>query len=125
MGLDGLVVAGSHGFDIWSPPTARSGATRAPSSTALLAQVTSELESGAGEIEGALVEPKAASVALHYRLVAEADSGRVVWLVDQVLADHPGELKVTPGKMVYRGAAGVRLGQGQGRALPARGTAPG
>ena len=100
MGLDDLVVAGSHGFDIASPD----GAVRRDEGARfaeLLTEVRSELESGAAGIHGALVEPKAASVALHYRLVPEADRARAGELVDVVLERHPGQLKVTPGKMVY------------------------
>jgi trehalose 6-phosphate phosphatase len=54
----------------------------------------------ADPIEGSLVEPKKASVgaalpARRRRRPAE-DRG-----VDRLLAEHPDELKVTPGKMVY------------------------
>ena len=52
-------------------------------------------------IEGALVEPKKASVAAHYRLVAEDERHMVKDIVDAILADHPDDLKVTPGKMVF------------------------
>ena len=54
-----------------------------------------------GSVEGALVEPKRSSVAVHYRLVAEVERPRIKAVVDAALAEHPGELKVTPGKMVY------------------------
>ena len=100
MRLNSLVVAGSHGFDISSPDGGiqrNEGARFAE----LLGAVRSELETGAREIEGALVEPKAASVALHYRLVPAQDRSRVKEVLDQVLDRHPRELKVTPGKMVY------------------------
>ena len=40
-------------------------------------------------------------MAVHYRLVADGERARVKALVDGLLADHPDELKVTPGKMVY------------------------
>ena len=100
MRLDHLVVAGSHGFDIWSPD---GGVQRTEGArfADLLADGRAELEAAAAGIEGALVEPKAASVALHYRLVPAPDHGRVKGLVDQVLSRRPGALKVTPGKMVY------------------------
>ena len=49
----------------------------------------------------ALIEPKKASVAVHYRLVSESQRPRIKELVDGLLAEHPDELKVTPGKMVY------------------------
>jgi hypothetical protein len=54
-----------------------------------------------GPIEGALVEPKKTSVAAHYRLVSEEERPRIKRIVDAVLEEHPDELKVTPGKMVY------------------------
>ena len=54
-----------------------------------------------GSVEGALVEPKRSSVAVHYRLVDEAERPRIKAVVDELLAEHAGELKVTPGKMVY------------------------
>jgi trehalose 6-phosphate phosphatase len=52
-------------------------------------------------IEGALVEPKKTSVAAHYRLVSDEERPRVKEIVDAMLGEHPNELKVTPGKMVY------------------------
>lgn len=100
MGLDTLIVAGSHGFDIWSPDGGI-GRNEAARFADLLQAVRRELQTAAGEVEGALVEPKAVSVALHYRLVRAEDRPRVQQVVEQVLAAHPGELKLTPGKMVY------------------------
>ena len=52
-------------------------------------------------MNGALVEPKKSSVAVHYRLVDEHERPRIKELVDRVLAANPEALKVTPGKMVY------------------------
>jgi trehalose 6-phosphate phosphatase len=47
------------------------------------------------------VERKRASVAVHYRL-ADADAAeRVAEFVRRLLARRSGELKLTPGKMVY------------------------
>jgi trehalose 6-phosphate phosphatase len=63
--------------------------------------VTARLRDELGSIEGALVEPKKASVAAHYRLVREEERPAVEAVVERLLADHPEELKVTPGKMVY------------------------
>jgi trehalose 6-phosphate phosphatase len=100
MRLDGLVVAGSHGFDIWSP----TGAIRRDEGArfaGLLADVRSTLAGAARDIEGALIEPKAASVAVHYRLVRDRDRPRVKQMVDAVMDRHPDQLKITPGKMVY------------------------
>lgn len=101
MRLDDLVVAGSHGFDIHDPAT---GVITHDASTGfedLVAEVTEAVRTRAAAIEGTLVEPKHASVALHYRAVGEAEHGRVQELVDGVLAEHPDRLRVTPGKFVH------------------------
>jgi trehalose 6-phosphate phosphatase len=101
MGVDDLVVAGSHGFDIWSPEGGEIEHQAAAGSEELLERVTARLHEELDSIEGALVEPKKASVAAHYRLVSDAERPAVEAVVEQLLAANFEELKVTPGKMVY------------------------
>jgi trehalose 6-phosphate phosphatase len=101
MGIDDLIVAGSHGFDIWSPAGGAIEREEGAGIEGLLDEVKERLHREMEPIRGALVEPKKASVAAHYRLVAEEERPRVKEVVDAVLAEHPDELKVTPGKMVY------------------------
>jgi trehalose 6-phosphate phosphatase len=66
-----------------------------------------------GPIEGALIEPKKTSVAAHYRLVSDQEKPRIKAIVDAVLAEHPSELKVTPGKMVYEIQPNVEWDKGK------------
>jgi trehalose-6-phosphatase len=40
-------------------------------------------------IDGALVEPKKASVAAHFRRVSEGERHRIKDVVDEILAAHP------------------------------------
>src|SRR5438105_7329512 len=101
MGLDNLIVAGSHGFDIWSPAGGAIQREEGASFEGLLREVEAKLRAGLAEIPGALVEPKKSSVAAHFRLVAEEHRPRVKEIVDAILSEHPEELKVTPGKMVF------------------------
>ena len=101
MGIHDLVVAGSHGFDIWSPDQGTIEHDAAQSYEQLIAAVTRRLQAELAGIDGALVEPKKASVAAHYRLVAPDERRRVTEVVERLLAEHSDELKVTPGKMVY------------------------
>jgi trehalose 6-phosphate phosphatase len=101
MGIDDLIVAGSHGFDIWSPAGGEIRREEGENFRELLEAVESRLRNELDPIEGALVEPKKSSVAAHYRLVSEDERPRVGRVVEEILADYPGELKVTPGKMVY------------------------
>jgi trehalose 6-phosphate phosphatase len=99
LGLDDLIVAGSHGFDIWSPE-GTIGREEGAEFEALLDEVKARLHEDLVPIEGALVEPKRSSVAAHYRLVSDEERPRVKEIVDAILAEYPDELKVTPGKMV-------------------------
>ncbi len=101
MGLDDLIVAGSHGFDIWSPLGGAIEREEGAEFGGLLDEVKERLRAETSSIEGALVEPKKISVAVHYRLVSEEERQGVKEIVDAVLAEHPDDLKVTPGKMVY------------------------
>jgi len=101
MGLDDLVIAGSHGFDIHDPARGVIEHDASRGWEDLVAEVTERVRTAAAEIEGTQVEPKHASVALHDRHVADADRPRVQELVDAVLAEHPGQLRVTPGKFVH------------------------
>jgi trehalose 6-phosphate phosphatase len=101
MGVDDLIVAGSHGFDIWSPAGGEVRREEGEDFRGLLEDVESRLRDELGAVEGALVEPKKSSVAAHYRLVPEGERPRVGQVVEKILADHPDELKVTSGKMVY------------------------
>ncbi len=101
MGVDDLIVAGSHGFDIWSPSGGAIQRQEGTEFKALLEEVRERLQRELGSIQGALVEPKSNSVAAHCRLVPEAERHRVGEVVEAVLREHPDELKLTPGKMVY------------------------
>jgi trehalose 6-phosphate phosphatase len=101
MGLDNLIVAGSHGFDIWSPDEGTIEHDAGSGYEELLEEVKAWLSEEVGSIEGASVEPKKASVAVHYRLVSEEDQEIIKQTVDSILADYPEDLKMTPGKMVY------------------------
>lgn len=101
MGLDNLIVAGSHGFDIWSPSGGAIQKEHGGEFAEVLEAVKQQLHEVMDPIEGALVEPKKGSVAAHYRLVPDQDRGKIKDIVDRILARHPDQLKVTPGKMVY------------------------
>jgi trehalose 6-phosphate phosphatase len=102
MGVDDLVVAGSHGFDIWSPEAGTLEHEAGSAQEGLIENVTAELDQAVGDVPGVAIEPKKISVAAHYRLVVdEGDRTKVREAVQQLLAERPDELKMTPGKMVY------------------------
>jgi trehalose-phosphatase len=96
--VDGIVYAGSHGFDI-----AGGGGLRRQLGAAYLSVLQTaetELREALDEIPGAQLERKHFSVAAHYRNVNENDAFRVALAVDAVAARHP-ELRGIDGKKVY------------------------
>ena len=101
MGVNDLVVAGSHGFDIWHPQRGTLEHRAATGFESLVESVTGRLRDEVGDLAGVLIEPKRASVAVHYRLASENDRVRVAEVVRDLLAERPSQLKVTPGKLVY------------------------
>src|SRR6266487_6454339 len=77
MALDNLIVAGSHGFDIWSPAGGSIQREEGASLEGLLREVEARLRAELADLPGALVEPKKRSVAAHFRLVAQEQRPRV------------------------------------------------
>ena len=96
--VDGIVYAGSHGFDIAGAGGLRRelGAAYLP----VLDTAETELREALDEIPGAQLERKHFSVAAHYRNVNENDASRVALAVDAVAARHR-ELRRMDGKKVY------------------------
>jgi trehalose-phosphatase len=99
IGIDDLVVAGSHGFDIAGPGwehqhQAGSGALPA------LAAAADELERELGSVPGALVERKQFAVTVHFRRVDPAEHARFDDVVERIARAHP-ELRRTGGKMIH------------------------
>jgi trehalose-phosphatase len=100
VGLDEIYYAGSHGFEISGP----GGFTRDHEAWAgyipKVRDMTAELKGRLDQIQGALVEEKRFTVAVHYRLVKAADQAAVDAIVDDVLGRHPSFRKAH-GKKVY------------------------
>lgn len=100
MNVDDLVVAGSHGFDIWTPAAGSIEMRMGGEHKELIERVRQQVSEELSGIEGVLIEPKLTSVAVHYRLVDPSRQQTVIDCVERILAAHPDALKVTPGKMV-------------------------
>lgn len=104
VGLENVFYAGSHGFDITGPPLAEGGPPLRHEVGDGIPEKVERAAAALGRelagIPGALVEPKRFAVAVHYRLVADADLPRVEQAVDRVLAGSPG-LRKGLGKKVF------------------------
>jgi trehalose 6-phosphate phosphatase len=109
MGVDDLVVAGSHGFDIWSP---NEGEIQHDAASAFsdVVEAAYRLRAELGSIPGVVVKPKRVSVAVRYRLVDQDQRDRRATTAGAVFAE-PDRRKVMPGKMVYEHPTEDRLGQ--------------
>jgi len=99
VGLDSLVYAGAHGFDILD--AREGGVTHQVGSGAvpILDEAERELKQALASVPGAQVEGKRFAVAAHYRRVAQTDVGRVRRAVEAIATRHP-ELMMTGGKKV-------------------------
>jgi len=96
--VDGIVYAGSHGFEI-----AGAGGLRRELGVAylpVLDTAETELREALDEIQGAQLERKHFSVAAHYRNAKENDAFSVALAVDAVAARHR-ELRRMDGKKVH------------------------
>jgi trehalose 6-phosphate phosphatase len=67
LGLDGLYVAGSHGFELIAPDGTHTVQDRAAAKAEDLGAAADALQAEVGGIDGVLVENKRFSIAVHYR----------------------------------------------------------
>jgi len=98
--LEGLIYAGSHGFDISSPDEMNLDFQMGKEFLPLLDRIEKKLEKAIMPVQGALVERKKFSIAVHYRLVPEELVEKVEKIVDQTLSEEP-KLRKGYGKMVF------------------------
>ena len=96
--IDGIVYAGSHGFDIAGPRRLRR--QEAIEFLPALDVAEKELREKLAGIADALVERKRFSIATHYRKVNENDFPKLERAVSEVAAQHR-ELRRMEGKKVY------------------------
>ena len=100
IGLDRVFYAGSHGFDIAGPGRLHDRPEEAEGFLPLIEEAEGALREGIRGIDGAEVERKTFSIAVHFRNVAEGDVGRVEHTVDDVVARHD-KLRKGRGKKVF------------------------
>lgn len=112
VGLETVIYAGSHGFDIAGPSGRgiqhKEGADYVPA----IARAARDLRRRLGSIEGVIVEDKTYAVAVHYRMVKAGRLGRVKQAVDSVLARYPS-LRRTRGKKVFELRPGMDWDKGK------------
>lgn len=100
VGLDELVYAGSHGFDILGPDGLRMQQEDARAALPELDQAQEKLGKRLSDIRGVRVERKGFAVAVHFRQAAEIDLDRIEHLVDRIQQEHP-TLRKRSGKKIF------------------------
>lgn len=100
VGLADLVYAGSHGFEIAGPRGLQQVLPQAREAVPALDVAERTLLAATDGIDGALVERKRFTIAVHYRLVREAEVPAVERAVDAALARHPA-LRKRHGRKVF------------------------
>lgn len=98
--LDDVLYAGSHGFEIAGPEGRIATLEKGTELLPVLDDAENALRQGIADVDGAAIERKRFSIAVHYRRVREADRPRVEAAVDYVLTLHSG-LRKGHGKKVY------------------------
>jgi alpha,alpha-trehalase len=96
--IDGIIYAGSHGFDIAGPHGLRR--QEAIQFLPALDVAEKQLREKLAGIAGVLIERKRFSIATHYRNVNESDFPKLERAVSEVAARHR-ELRRMEGKKVY------------------------
>ncbi|MBN1794531.1 MAG: trehalose-phosphatase [Candidatus Omnitrophica bacterium] len=97
--LDGLLYAGSHGFDILGPGISLTE-PRAEAAIPVISEIIDAVSKELGALPGVLIEKKKFSTAVHYRLSDQKDLPRIKETVERITGTHK-ELRIMSGKKVY------------------------
>ncbi len=98
--IDNIFYSGSHGFEIEGPEGWRLNREVAADFLPSLDGAERELRVRLRGVDGVLVERKKFSIAVHYRLVGDADLSLVKQAVEETAANHP-DLRRASGKKVF------------------------
>lgn len=100
VGIDNIVYAGSHGFDIAYPDASTMSQDKWQHYLPVLDRAEAELRCSLQHISGALVKRKRFTIAVHYRKVEKSEISKVEKAVDMV-AGRYRELRKSFGKKVF------------------------
>jgi alpha,alpha-trehalase len=100
VGIDSIIYAGSHGFDIASPEGELSEYQKGADFLPVLDLAEANLKKQLRQIAGAVVERKKYSIAVHYRKASEHHVHQIEEVVDQVRSEYP-ELRKSSGKKIF------------------------
>lgn len=100
IGLDNLIYAGSHGFDIQGPVNNNLNKQQGWQYLNQLRIAENRLRERLSNIQGIYIEPKKFSIAVHFRQVKDHDLDNLSEIVNQVI-DQVDGLRKAKGKKVF------------------------
>ena len=112
VGLDGVIYAGSHGFEIAGPEGNDSLLERGEEYFSLIDEAEQLLRDRLSGLEGVLIERKRLSVAVHFRLAPPEAESVVSESVDEVMSRLRG-LRRSAGKKVIELQPGIDWNKGK------------
>lgn len=112
VGVEDMVYAGSHGFDIAGPGGLDLQHEQGRRCLPALDAAERELRRITDSIDGALTERKRYAIAAHYRNVAPSDVPAIERAVDEAQRRHP-ELRKTGGKKIFELRPNVEWDKGK------------
>jgi len=111
VGLEEIVYAGSHGFDIAGPNGLRQENPEAQDFLPALDEAEVELREQLAGIEGAQVERKKYAIAIHFRNASEASVAEIEEAVEAARSNHP-KLRKGDGKKIFELQPGIEWHKG-------------
>lgn len=99
--IEGIFYAGSHGFDIAGPNDQHLEIDEGKKKLPFMDAAEIELNERIPTIEGAWVERKRYSIAIHYRGVKPEQEAEVEKIVDSVHSGYKGDLRKATGKKIF------------------------
>lgn len=100
VGIEDIHYAGSHGFDIAGPRGMRHAHPQGVEALPAIDAAERMLRAAVKDIDGAIIDRKRFSIAVHYRLARDADLPAIEGAVDAALERHDG-LRKGHGKKVF------------------------
>ena len=99
VGIQGLIYAGSHGFDIKGRGVSMVQ-PQAEETIPLISKITEKLKKELSNLKGLIIEEKKFSVAVHYRLAREKSVPGIKTLVGEIIEENK-TLRLMKGKKVF------------------------
>jgi trehalose 6-phosphate phosphatase len=112
IGLDEVVYAGSHGFEVRYPDGSADEHEEARAALPALEHLASYLGAQLADVKGLQLERKRFGLAVHYRRVAGADVARVESVVEDARGRF-GMLRIKAGKKVFEFVPAVDWDKGK------------